>query len=200
LSEVAARLGEPYATVQRWASFCGYAIRDGRGERPARVDWSRVNWRKSNVIIAGELGVTRERVRQVRAAKGIAPEKSTAQKFAAFVSTHRRDLQDLSVRQAVRASGFKISFEVARETLRIAGAGPFRRSRKKQDIDWRLPNRDLAEIHGMSVQQIANLRFRLEAGPALWDARGGRLLTDRQYLAARKKEEHRAPETAAGSS
>jgi len=198
LNEIAARVGEPYATVQRWASFFGYEIRDGRGDRPARVAWNQVNWRKSNVIIARELGVTRERVRQVRAEKGIEPEKSSAQKFAQFVAAHRRELQDLSVQKAMRASGLKLSYEVARDTLRTAGVGPFRRSRKNLEVDWRLPNRDLAEIHGVSVQQIANLRFRLEAGPAQWDARGGRLLTDRQYIAARKKEEQRAKKIAAG--
>ena len=135
------------------------------------------------------------RVRQVRAAKGIAPEKSGVQKFAAYVATHRRELQGLSVRQALKASGVKLSYDVARESLRVAGVGPFKRDRKELNVDWRLPNRDLAEIHGISVQQIANLRFRLDAGSALWDARGGRLLTDRQYLSARKMEMQRAEKT-----
>jgi hypothetical protein len=156
LSEVAARLGEPYATVQRWASFFGYPIRDGRGDRLARVDWSRVNWRKSNVAIAGELGVTRERVRQVR------------------------------------AGNFKPSSKAARDARQAAGIGSSPRPRKTMELDWRLPNRDLAELYGVSVQHVANLRFRLGARPALWDARGGRSLTDRHYLAARKKEEQKA--------
>src|SRR6185437_12802763 len=32
LAELSSRLGEPYATVQRWTSFFGYPIRDGRTE------------------------------------------------------------------------------------------------------------------------------------------------------------------------
>jgi len=66
LAEMAQRLGEAYASVQRWAAFFGYRIRDGRTERQSRVDWSRVRWELPNVVLAQQLGVSRERVRQVR--------------------------------------------------------------------------------------------------------------------------------------
>ena len=150
LGELAAMLGEPYATVQRWAAFLGYPIRDGRSERSSRVNWSSVDWRKPNVAIARELGVSRERVRQVR-----------------------REM--IAKQDASRPSAPK----------RRAAQSP------NSSFDWRLPNRDLAEIHGMTVQQVANLRFRMNAGPARWDVRGGRHLKDPQYVAARSQEAKR---------
>jgi hypothetical protein len=192
LGELAARLGEPYATVQRWASFFGYAIRDGRTERAARVNWAEADWGKTNVEIARELGVSRERVRQVRERSGAQPQRSASQHFAQFVSAHREKVQGMTVAEAIRASGIKVCYEVGRDILRDAGVGPFRRKRTRGEFDWRLPNRDLAEIHHMSVQQVANLRFRINAGPAKWDVRGGRALKDSDYFEARTSELRKA--------
>lgn len=192
LTDLAARLKQPYATVQRWAAFFGYPILDARRDRSARVNWGRVDWRKSNVQLARELGVSRERVRQVRRTAGIAPVESSAHRFYQFVLTRREELLDCSVRQAIEASGIHVCYEVARQALRKAGIEPFKRKDEGHPIDWRLPNRDLARIHGRSEQQIANLRFRRSAGPAKWDLRGGRALKDAGYRAALEKEKQRA--------
>ena len=62
---------------------------------------------------------------QVRADKGIEPEKSAAQKFAQFVATHRRELQDLSVQKAVRASGLKLSYELRGTRFGLPVSGRF---------------------------------------------------------------------------
>lgn len=192
LAELAARLKQPYATVQRWAAFFAYPIRDGRRERAARVDWRRVDWRKTNVQIAHELGVSRERVRQVRRTSGIPPVQTAAQRFYQFAITHRQQLHDSTVRGAIALSGMGICYEVARQVLRKAGIKPFKRKDDPLPHDWRLPNRDLARIYGRSEQQIANLRFRTSARPAQWDLRGGRALKDPAYRAALEKEMRRA--------
>ncbi|HEY2585200.1 MAG TPA: hypothetical protein VGI81_05500 [Tepidisphaeraceae bacterium] len=188
LAELVGRLKQPYATVQRWAAFFGYPIRDGRRERPARVDWRRIDWRKTNVQIARELGVSRERVRQVRRTSGIAPVETAAQRFSHFVVTHRERLRDSTVRGAIELSGMKVCYEVARQVLRKAGIKPLKRNDEPLPHDWRLPNRDLARIYGRSEQQIANLRFRTAAGAAKWDLRGGRALRDPAYRAALERE------------
>lgn len=192
LAELSARLGEAYATVQRWASFFGYPIRDARRERTARVDWARVDWARSNVEIARELHVSRERVRQVRAQAedgrgGVPAEKQ----FAAYVIHHREKLAGKPVGHVIRSSGVPLSAAAARQVLHRLGVGDSMAERNPHAPDWRLPNRDLADIHGKSVQQIANLRFRKGAGPAMWDVRGGRSITDKKYAAARRAEEQR---------
>lgn len=192
LAELAARLKQPYATVQRWAAFFAYPIRDARRERAARVDWQNVDWRKANVQIAAELGMSRERVRQVRAAAGAAPAEPPAQRFYAFVVAHCEQMRGQPVRAVIKASGVAVCYEVARQALRRAGIGPFKRADGSARLDWRLPNRDLARIHHRTIQQIANLRFRTSAGPAKWDLRGGRALKDAAYRAALEKETRRA--------
>ncbi|MGH7194227.1 MAG: hypothetical protein ACREJM_11970, partial [Candidatus Saccharimonadales bacterium] len=141
-----------------------------------------------NVVIACELGVSRERVRQVRREVGVKPERSAAERFAQFVALRQEQMQGLTVMQAVRASGLSLCYEIARDVLRGAGISPFRRKHKEFDFNWKLPNRDLAVAHGLSIQQVANLRFRLNSGPAQWDVRGGRVLTDADYLSARDAE------------
>lgn len=192
LAELAGRLKQPYATVQRWAAFFGYPILDGRRERAARVDWRRIDWRKTNIQIARELGVSRERVRQVRRTAGIAPVQTPAQRFYHFVITHREQLRGCTVRGAIELSGHKVCYEVARQVLRKAGITPFQRKEEPVPLDWRLPNRDLARIYGRSEQQIANLRFRTGAGPARWDLRGGRALKDAGYRTALETEKRKA--------
>ena len=72
--ELAAYLGcsEPPAT--KWAKVAGYALVDGRSRswdeaRRASThwgDWSNVDWQDENIDISRQVGVSRERVRQVR--------------------------------------------------------------------------------------------------------------------------------------
>lgn len=50
----------------------------------AKVDWKALDWKKADIQIAREIGVTRERVRQVRASLGIPKNQFHIVKFEAF--------------------------------------------------------------------------------------------------------------------
>ncbi len=71
LLEVGSRLGKPYTDVYRWATLFHYPFPDRRKNRSSTVDWSKVNWEQRDATIAGELGLSRERVRPVRKLKGV---------------------------------------------------------------------------------------------------------------------------------
>ena len=68
-TKLARRFRVPYLTALRAAHKFGYAAADGRhsGQMHRRLfDPETVDWNKSNIQIARELLVSRERVRQVR--------------------------------------------------------------------------------------------------------------------------------------
>lgn len=70
--EVARGMGINYQTARRLMLQCDYKIKDGRSQgalprtTKALRKFNGVNWNLPNVKIAKNLGVTRERVRQVR--------------------------------------------------------------------------------------------------------------------------------------
>jgi DNA-binding CsgD family transcriptional regulator len=71
IAEVSKRLKVSPATASSWIREAGYRFRraPGSGQRHRKVDagrWSKVDWSKTNIEIARRLGVSRERVRQVR--------------------------------------------------------------------------------------------------------------------------------------
>ena len=72
LSALAQALGTAYSTARRWAFLFGYPITDRRCHGP-RDKWNSVDWTHSDSQIARNLGVTRERVRQVRKQHGLPP-------------------------------------------------------------------------------------------------------------------------------
>ena len=79
LQQVSDTLHEPYATVYRWADTFGYPFPDRRRRgRVSSGQWDEVDWGLRNAQIARELGVSRERVRQVRAARGMGPSAHRA--------------------------------------------------------------------------------------------------------------------------
>jgi transposase len=72
IPEVASRLEMSYQVARRWGQYAGYIFR--RAPPTSRMTataarWGKVDWTKSNREIANRLGVTYERVRQVR--KGV---------------------------------------------------------------------------------------------------------------------------------
>ena len=72
LSALAQALGTAYSTARRWAFLFGYPITDRRCRGP-RDKWNSIDWKLSDSQIARNLGVTRERVRQVRKQQGLPP-------------------------------------------------------------------------------------------------------------------------------
>lgn len=72
LETLARRFNTNYRVMHRWASLFGYPFTDRRCQ-VAPEDWDRVDWSLSDSEIARQLGISRERVRQVRAARGLPP-------------------------------------------------------------------------------------------------------------------------------
>ena len=57
-----------------------------------------------------------------------------------------------------------------------------------RDLDWRLPNRDLAGIWHTSAKYIANIRARLQMGSAQWDAKNSKIEESAEYQQALAQE------------
>jgi hypothetical protein len=79
LRQIAERLDEPYASIAFWAKLLRYPYVPQRRGRKTEVDWDDVDWSARNCDIARRLGVTGERVRQVRAARNIPPTPRMSQ-------------------------------------------------------------------------------------------------------------------------
>ena len=61
------------STAHKWAHLFGYALVDPRRRAGPAECWDSVDWTRRDSQIARELGVSRERVRQVRRSRGLPP-------------------------------------------------------------------------------------------------------------------------------
>jgi hypothetical protein len=68
------RVAKP--TVHKWAHLFDYPLSDSRRRAGPRERWDAVDWTRRDSQIARELGVSRERVRQVRQARGLPPRRA----------------------------------------------------------------------------------------------------------------------------
>jgi len=184
LQTIAAELKEAYASVYRWADLFEYSFPDLRREgRVSSSDWDHVDWCQRDAEIARTLDISRERVRQVRAARGIGPsaQRALVHKFSKWVIGNREKLHGMPVYEVLRMFVCDLSQQVARRLLRAHGVKPHDPASRWRGIDWRLPNRDLARIWGTSAKYIANIRARLKVGPAEWDAKSSKIGESLQY-------------------
>jgi hypothetical protein len=191
LQEIAAELNEAYASVYRWADLFQYPFPDLRCEgRVSADDWNRVDWCHRDAQIARELGISRERVRQVRASRGIGPSAHRAMvlKFSRWISSNRDRLHGLPVYEVMKMFGCDLSQQVARRLLRAHDIKAHDPASRWRGIDWHLPNRDLASIWSTSAKYIANIRARLEVGPAEWDAKSSKIEQSLEYQQALAQE------------
>ena len=193
LAQAARQLRQPYGAVRRWAVLFGYRFPDRR-RTVSREQWNKVDWRKRDAEIARELGVTRECVRLVRRARGIGPSaaQTAVRQLEGFIASHRDDLHGLLVEDVIRHSGTDLPYHVVRRVLREQDVSPHEPQSPLREIDWRLPNRDLAEVWGTTARYVANLRARLRTGPAQWSARNRELSKNPSYRQALAREKQRA--------
>jgi hypothetical protein len=75
LKDVARRLGIPYSTAYHRAQMAGCRFRRPVKKVPPER-WLHVDWTQPDAAIGHRLGVSRERVRQIRKDKGITPVRS----------------------------------------------------------------------------------------------------------------------------
>jgi hypothetical protein len=178
LQEIAAELNEAYASVYRWADLFQYPFPDLRREgRVSSDSWEHVDWCLRDAEIARKLDISRERVRQVRSARGVGPSahRALVQRFNKWIVSNRERLDGLPVYEVLKLFGCDLSQQVARRLLRAQGIKPHDPASRWRGIDWRLPNRDLARIWSTSAKYIANIRARLQVGPADWDAKNSKI-------------------------
>lgn len=72
--DAARTLGKKYSTVLMWLNKLGYKYRDGRADAwplqrrlsKTKINPKKINWSLPNIEIARNLGVSRERIRQLR--------------------------------------------------------------------------------------------------------------------------------------
>jgi hypothetical protein len=167
-------LREPYGAVRRWGVLFGYDFSDRR-RTVSTEQWDSVDWKQRDAEIARDLGVTRECVRLVRRARGIGPSaaQTATRQLSRFIESKREKLHGLLVEEVIHHCGTDLPYHVVRRILREHDVRPHEAASPLRDIDWRLPNRDLAEVWKTSPRYIANLRARLGVGPATWTARAG---------------------------
>jgi hypothetical protein len=193
LNEAAKLLREPYGAVRRWAVMFGYEFPDRR-RTVSPQQWAKVDWRQRDAEIARALGVTRECVRLVRRSKGVGPSaaQSAIREMEHFVATNRDRLHGLLVEDVIHHSGTDLPYHVVRRVLRDGGIKAHEPHSPLREVNWKLPNRDLAVIWGTSARYIANLRARLGVGPSHWNARRPDIRRSTDYGNALARERQRA--------
>jgi hypothetical protein len=121
LRDVASRLDQPYASVAFWAKLMKYPFAPQRRGRKSDIDWDRVDWSRRNCDIARDLGVSGERVRQIRVARQIPPTPRLSEPgrhFRDFLHENRRRLDHWSLREMIARSGATISIGTAHSILK----------------------------------------------------------------------------------
>ncbi len=140
-------------------------------------DWDAQDWTRRDVDIARDLGVTRERVRQVRAKRGLTPKRQYIDRYAEFLKAVN-GAKSLSFREA-KQMGVKISaFTFPRYCTR-AGIERHRNDDPRikypwNQMNWDLPNILLREIWGVGgFNLLATHRSNhLKPKPAFRSMRG----------------------------
>lgn len=139
------------------------------GSAPS-VDWDAVDWRRRDVDIARDAGVTRERVRQVANDKGL--PASSERHRAALLAWLRENYNPMWTAEDAAAwisqeFGRPFSPAWASEYARAAGVGGARGANKDAwghdwgSVDWRQSTNDIARQLGAPPQSVANWRSKI---------------------------------------
>jgi len=134
-----------------------------------------VDWSRQDVEIAKEYGVTRERVRQVRIARGAAqPRLKQATPIARRVRDWIEANPDkhgqatrLDISEATGASVSTVSSVTGRMGFKIARNSSAAATWPDR-VNWDLPNQMLAQIWDISCQYISNTRCKHNKGRGRW--------------------------------
>lgn len=93
----------------------------------AREQWEQMDWRKRDVDISRELGVSRERVRQMRWAMGVPTKKdflkTEFEKFRQWANQNRNDLRGLSLKDILNICNIKVGEPLIAKWCKKLGIG-----------------------------------------------------------------------------
>jgi len=195
LGEISKLWNCSYDAVRPWANVFQYPYE--RPRHPSKQSsqvWDKVDWTQRDSQLARAIGISRERVRQVRAARGIGPSDHQArlEQFERWVHANRKHLHGLRADEVIAKWGSPHSLSMARRLLKKAKVRPFSRGARWQEADWRLPNRDLARIWAVTPNCITDVRARLKMGPSQWRGKDRNLKANPAYQQAYAQELRRA--------
>lgn len=120
IRELAERLGDAYPTVSFWAKVFKYPFRRVPRGRKSEVAWASADWSRKNSELAKDLGVSGERVRQMRQQLKLPPAPRCSEggmEFRKFVRKNVRRLHQWSIREMITMSGADISTATAHVIL-----------------------------------------------------------------------------------
>ncbi len=163
-------------------------------------DYEHLDWKKRDADLARLVGVTRERIRQVRKKLKIPKRKPDCFKLK------KRDYGRRTAEYVcVTILGRALTDQNLEATRSLCSHARFKLKRpprpdpwwKECKVNWDLPNRVLANIWCVSDQTIAQARSDYKLGPQRWDGRGHKHHEDWKYSRARDKEMAKAAEWSA---
>lgn len=144
---------------------------------PALLErWNQVDWRHANVTLSAKIGVSQERVRQIR--KLLKKPKSTIKgphpavnRRLKKIDANLERLRGLTFRQAAGLLGFSLNVNTAArrylDSLNVLQPGGPRIPWSAMNFD--LNNTILAEIWKIRREIITTYRYRHGIGPAKWN-------------------------------
>lgn len=142
------------------------------------AEWSKVDWSKQNCELAVEMGLTGERIRQIRQQLG-APQPThpnikrvTRQAFQ-WAKDNLDKLKGLTWAELQRKYGFGDYWQ---SSPLHSFLKPFLREKSKHpwaQIDFRLPNRDLALIWRLPPNLVSKQRLKKQIPPPTWRCKPG---------------------------
>ena len=171
LKQVAERLAEPYASAAFWAKCFNYPFTKLARGRKSHIDWNTVDWSLKNCELARQLGVTGERVRQIRLARNLPPTQRHSdggKQFRAFVAANRRRLHRWSIRQMIVESGATISTATAHTILKKTNVRLRQHFIPWEHVNWGLPDRDLAKAWHTTSTYVCKVRAAMNVGGPQW--------------------------------
>jgi hypothetical protein len=162
-------------------------------DRLALVDWE---W-ETDASIGEKLGVTRERIRQLRIdlQKPACKVKWVGRGAEAlkWLEEHRAELEGRSGHEIVRMMPGDIQVPSKYKMLKRSGirftrgvwGRPWQYGNEgERPLNWKLPTKWLALIWNMSPHQVSQRRMLINAGQSLWHGGGfSRYLDDPEFIA-----------------
>jgi hypothetical protein len=195
LREAARALKEPYASVSFWCKKFRYPFEAVKRGRKTTIDWDAVDWARKNCDLARELGVSGERVRQVRLARDLPPTQKhsgNGNTFRDFVRAHRRRLNRMSIRQMIAECGAAISTATAHTVLKKAGIRLRPHMIPWGQVNWELGDVELAQIWCTDVPYVARVRRKKLGERPHWDGDAQGNLDDPAHERAVAQEREKA--------
>ena len=142
--------------------------------------WSKVDWSKQNCELADEMGLSGERIRQIRQQLGVPnpthpDRKHKTRQALQWAKCNLDELKGLSPAELGRKYGLSIRWRGGPLYLFLK---PYLRDVKRKHpwdrMNFLLPNRDLARIWRLPPNLVSKHRLKKQRPPPTWRCKTGR--------------------------